>query len=504
MSKLQRAVDGQTIQFLALPKIFNSLSADLPSGAIKLPNGEIAYWRLHRNLTELKKNRKNIKDLTTKLAQALKALVTSDAFLNHYGLAKGPEIETEAKLVQLFRNLLGLNSNRVEYTTISHGRSKPLIEQIIVSLGNLVYFNAYRGMAEQPKSPGIKGKLWLNDGADESQFFMFTIVSPAVALSDYISADRLKAEVLNKLKQNLPIMVHNPRIEFAEGQFENYVGRGVEALAAQHGHALVKKDKKPVLVAKAPKVESPAAPVADETSLQELIETRIHTKESFAELNDAEQTAYVQAIMDVTVDVVSGKSPEKAAMIPAFLFSGVMEPQWLANNVSSGVRYTHAFYLARVLGLSEAQFDEVTGGAEPKYLETKAIPAELTPGITGGEVDMEKLTEFMTSEGLVTEEPVPGSGYCIKAGDSLYSISEAAYGDGDLWTNIHLLNKDVLPVPDDLPVGTLIKIPNLAKEEAPFDYSATGSVGADPEDLPEDVADIDPPAVESEVEVKVA
>lgn len=473
MSKLQRAADGQTIQFLSLPKIFNSLSADLPSGAIKLPNGETAYWRLHRNLTELKKNRKNIKDLTTKLAQALKALVTSDAFLNHYGLAKAPEVETEAKLVQHFRNLLGLNSNRVEYTTIHHGRSKPLVEQIIVSLGNLVYFNAYRGVAEQPKSPGIKGKLWLSDAADETQFFMFTIVSPAVTLSDYISADRLKAEVLNKLRQNLPIMVHNPRIEFNEGQFENYVGRGLEQLANKHGHDLGKKQNKSALTQKAAKVESPAAPVADETSLQELIETRIYTKEGFDALAEEDQVKYVEAIMDMTVQIVGGKAPEKAALIPAFLFSGVMESQWLANNVTSGVRYSHAFYLAKILGLNEAQFDEITGGEEPKFL----------PAVEVGEGVLEVAEAII--DAAAEAQPTPGDTYVIKEGDSLFSISEVAYGDGDLWTGIHLANKEQIADPGDLPVGAVIQIPNLEVGGTMEEVE-----GESTEDLPESVDEI--------------
>jgi hypothetical protein len=256
-TKLQRAVDSQTIQFLALPRIFNSLSADLPSGAVKLPSGELAYWRLNRNLSELKKNRKGIKDLVVKLAQAFKALVNSDSFLNHYGLTNSPAIPTEAQLATVFRNLLSINTNRVDYAAIHHGRQKPLVESIIVPLGNLVFFNAYRGMQQQPKVDGIKGKLYLTESADADKCFNFTIVSPVVKLTDFISADRLQSEIVNKIKQNLPIMAHNPKVVFDDGQFENYLANGLKELAEQHTGAGAngkQKLRKIAAPAKAPEI----------------------------------------------------------------------------------------------------------------------------------------------------------------------------------------------------------------------------------------------------------
>lgn len=230
MSKLQRAVEGQTIQFLPLPKIFNTLSADLPSGAVKLPNGDVAFWRLHRNLQELKKQRKNVKELTAKLAQALQALVNSDTFKNHYGIAEAPSLPSESTLTTLFRNLLQLNTNRVDYSSVSYGRGKPLVETIQVPLGNLVFFNAIRGVQNGPKVEGIKGKLWLKEGSDADQSFDFTIVSPVVKLADFIGPDRLQQEILNKIKQNLPALAFNPKIVFDDDQFKNYVGAGLQAL----------------------------------------------------------------------------------------------------------------------------------------------------------------------------------------------------------------------------------------------------------------------------------
>lgn len=272
MSKLQRTVEGQTIQFLPLPKIFNTLSADLPSGSVKLSNGEVAHWRLHRNLAELKKHRKNVKDLTQKLANALQALVNSDSFKNHYGVTEAPSLPSESQLVTLFRNLLQLNTNRVDYSSVNHGRAKPLVETIQVPLGNLVWFNAIRGVTNGPKVDGIKGKLWLKEGSDADQAFEFTIVSPVVDLADFIGPDRLQAEILSKIKQNLPALAHIPKLTFNDGQFKNYVGAGLQALGEKfnsqsNGGTMKAKKDKP---AKTPNsgisgahVASPASEVAE-------------------------------------------------------------------------------------------------------------------------------------------------------------------------------------------------------------------------------------------------
>lgn len=246
MSKLQRAVDSQTISFIPLPRIFNSLSSDLPSGKIELPNGEFAYWRLNRNMGELRGHRKSLKEISIKLAQALKSLVSSEAFLNHYGIARGQpvKLQTEEQLATHFRSLLTLNTNRVDYSTISIKRGQPLVETINIGLGNLVFFNAVRGVRSATTAPGLKGKLFLNNQDDLNSFFAFNILSPIISLSDFISAERLQAEVLAKLRLNLPVLVNNPKIVFDDGQFENYFGNGLEALAEQHGKTAKKKKKK--------------------------------------------------------------------------------------------------------------------------------------------------------------------------------------------------------------------------------------------------------------------
>lgn len=467
MSKLQRAVDGQTIQFLSVPKIFNSLSADLPSGAIKLPNGEFAHWRLNRNLTELKKNRKNLKDIVMRLAQTFRSLVNSDAFLNHYGLTKAPEIAAEPVLMGTFRSLLGLNTNRVDYTTITHGRQKPLVETIVVSLGNLVFFNAYRGVQEVPRVDGIKGKLWLNDSADADQCFNFAIVSPVVKLSDYISGDRLAAEILGKIKQNLALIAHNPKIVFADDQFENYVGRGIEQLQAKHEHKTNKPagEKKQPVLTKVEKAEAQPQIAGYHFAL---------TKEEFAAAGDSGQAEYIH-----NVSMARNQKDQKKAdeVIKAFLLSDILDQQYDEYNAQWAAKHgkiTKPYYLAKILGMIDEDVIDLIGASQVKFLiagvgdvpleETAAAEAPVLDNLCeamvqnegGVAVDVGNDTVMITDP---TAEASPGFSYVVKEGDTLFSIAEEAFGNGDLWPNVHLRNKATIEDPTLLVVGQVLVIP---------------------------------------------
>lgn len=253
MSKLNRTVDGQTIQFVALPKIFQSLNADLPSGKIALPSGEIAYWRLQRNLTELKKHRRNIKELANKLLAAFKTLVKSSDFLSHYGLTEPPKIPTDAALSTTLRTLLQINTNRVDYSTITVGKGQKMarVETIEVALGNLVYFNAVHGAVTETRATGIRGKLMISPvGAqpalDEADVFDFNIFSPVIDLTDRISPDRLRTEIINKIQSNLPRFVGVADLTFNDGQFDNYLENSVEGLSEKFGNK--PKNKRAVVV----------------------------------------------------------------------------------------------------------------------------------------------------------------------------------------------------------------------------------------------------------------
>lgn len=410
MSKLQRTVDGQTIQFLPLPKIFNTLSADLPSGAVKLPNGEVAHWRLHRNLAELKKYRKNLKELTAKLANALQALVNSDSFKNHYGLTEAPSIPSESQLVTLFRNLLQLNTNRVDYSSVSHGRNKPLVETIQVPLGNLVWFNAIRGVQNGPKVDGIKGKLWLKEGSDADQAFEFTIVSPVVDLADFIGPDRLQAEILSKIKQNLPALAFNPKLTFADGQFKNYVGAGLQALGEKfnNGNAVGKKKEKAKKEQPAP--QNPASEIAEPTKFDlhadEIVETpqantvdlnvEIPADDFAGDTLTAPQAAQIasdardaQRIAELGTVVLAASvfeelsnedkgvylasverkiaDPAQWPFVKKVLNSGILAEPYknLNDTLDEGEKITQALYIARVIfQMTNDQYASIVGEAE--------------------------------------------------------------------------------------------------------------------------------------------
>ena len=55
---------------------------------------------------------------------------------------------------------------------------------------------------------------------------------------------------------------------------------------------------------------------------------------------------------------------------------------------------------------------------------------------------------------------VPAELYTIKAGESLYKICQAKYGDGTLWKSLAEFNSSVIPNPTKLRAGVTIRIPS--------------------------------------------
>jgi nucleoid-associated protein YgaU len=47
----------------------------------------------------------------------------------------------------------------------------------------------------------------------------------------------------------------------------------------------------------------------------------------------------------------------------------------------------------------------------------------------------------------------------VKAGDTLFKIAKAHYGDGNLYQDIFKANQDVLTDPDKIKVGQRLRIP---------------------------------------------
>lgn len=56
--------------------------------------------------------------------------------------------------------------------------------------------------------------------------------------------------------------------------------------------------------------------------------------------------------------------------------------------------------------------------------------------------------------------PVPAELYTIKAGESLYKICQAKYGDGSLWKSLAEFNSNVIPNPTKLRAGVTIRLPS--------------------------------------------
>lgn len=79
-----------------------------------------------------------------------------------------------------------------------------------------------------------------------------------------------------------------------------------------------------------------------------------------------------------------------------------------------------------------------------------------------------------TSTSTQVEEPKAGNEYTVVAGDSLWTISQKAYGSGYNWTDVYAANKSVLDShPDTLYVGTKLTLPKVDLREvvAPVSYT---------------------------------
>lgn len=87
----------------------------------------------------------------------------------------------------------------------------------------------------------------------------------------------------------------------------------------------------------------------------------------------------------------------------------------------------------------------------------KSAQVEMTP---------EKLAQMTVEE--VAKSGFPAK-YTIKRGDSLWKISQAAYGSGYDWTKIYEANKSVLSDPGLLSIGTEITLPQIEAKE--FEYT---------------------------------
>ncbi|KKU28543.1 MAG: Peptidoglycan-binding LysM [Candidatus Amesbacteria bacterium GW2011_GWA2_47_11b] len=84
-----------------------------------------------------------------------------------------------------------------------------------------------------------------------------------------------------------------------------------------------------------------------------------------------------------------------------------------------------------------------------------------------------KKGETTSTSTVKVEEPVAGNDYTVVAGDSLWTVSEKAYGSGYNWVDVYAANKDVLDAhPDLLFVGTKLVLPKVEVKQ-PVSYTVT-------------------------------
>jgi len=60
-----------------------------------------------------------------------------------------------------------------------------------------------------------------------------------------------------------------------------------------------------------------------------------------------------------------------------------------------------------------------------------------------------------------TEGAAVGRRHMVKEGETLVSLAQRYYGDGDKSDEIYRANRDILKTPDDVPAGTELLIPAL-------------------------------------------
>jgi len=137
------------------------------------------------------------------------------------------------------------------------------------------------------------------------------------------------------------------------------------------------------------------------------------------------------------VDMVrSRRSGHDRAVPVSRLFRG---PRRLVRPLVAAV-----FALAALGSTAHASAEQPAPPALVQVVPAELIPAESAP----------------VDDGQAAGEAGSGVVHIVVPGDSLWSIAERAYGDGQEWTRIAEANQDViLDVPDFIQVGTRLRIP---------------------------------------------
>lgn len=92
--------------------------------------------------------------------------------------------------------------------------------------------------------------------------------------------------------------------------------------------------------------------------------------------------------------------------------------------------------------------------------------------------DSGSILPALNTENTTAETPTVGKSYTVKVGDTLWSISEASYGDGYSWSEIAKENK--LTDADAIQEGQVISIPEVATVTAEIETATTTTDPAEP------------------------
>jgi len=98
--------------------------------------------------------------------------------------------------------------------------------------------------------------------------------------------------------------------------------------------------------------------------------------------------------------------------------------------------------------------------AQETALPAAASPATTLPLVpTGPQRPVQGRAMIQTRE---VGEPTPGVRYhTVREGETLFTLAQRYYNDGDRFVEIYRLNRAVLKTPDVLPAGTVLVIPEL-------------------------------------------
>lgn len=96
--------------------------------------------------------------------------------------------------------------------------------------------------------------------------------------------------------------------------------------------------------------------------------------------------------------------------------------------------------------------------------------------VTSTNTEATASAEMVTDINKIDQSSLPAD-YEIKAGDSLWNISEKVYGTGYNWSKVYEANKDAIANPNVLLVGTKITLPKIEAEKAASETSYTVAKG---------------------------